>query len=696
MVVDRNFYINSELHKDINFKLDGDHMAIPEVNKEKILEALTYYDVELRDNEDWKDFTQKKNHKYAISHDNKLYPVKHIISMATGQHVANFNGGEESNNYLEKKGFSIIEFEDKSLTLKNLIEKVMKEYLKAKHENFAGNELGQLFRHQLPSVIKSYIHGLGKSDKYIIKGSVGQGNWATVPWVAVMDKEITTTTQNGVYVVYLFSQDMNRLYLTFNQGVTNQSKEQIADTVNKVRRTIDISILQTDDQINIATSGLGKNYENSTIGYIEYKKAHIPKEERLIEDLKQLLAIYRDYKKMINVSLVEPPGSAEDLPSDSVLIIKDMLENINNYIASQGFTYPDGLIENFFLSLKTKPFVLLAGISGTGKTKLVKLFAEAIGCTEENERFKIIPVRPDWNDSYDLLGYCDIKGVFKPGPIIDTILKAMDDNEYPYFICLDEMNLARVEYYFSDFLSIMETREMHGDKIKTSVLVKEDYFGNDEKSKGKYKDLILPDNLYIVGTVNMDETTQPFSKKVLDRANTIEFSDIDLKLSIPKGDVDYSPIIIKNDHIRSQYITIKDVFNKVDMLNDFISRLEEINNILNQVNLQVGYRVRDELCFYMLYNRESELLGDDIAFDYQLMQKILPRIQGSSSSIRKVLIELFELSSEVKLTSEGSMGDEAIKHIKNKGTLRPYPNSSIKIAYMLKRFEEDGFTAYWL
>ncbi|MFW6017164.1 MAG: hypothetical protein ACOCRK_12055, partial [bacterium] len=114
--------------------------------------------------------------------------------------------------------------------------------------------------------------------------------------------------------------------------------------------------------------------------------------------------------------------------------IKDIVVGITNYISSKGFTYPPGLIENFYLSLKTKPFVLLAGVSGTGKTKLVKLFAEAIGCTEENGQFKMISVRPDWSDSSDLLGYKNIRDKFQPGPMIEVLQDAAANPDDIYFV----------------------------------------------------------------------------------------------------------------------------------------------------------------------------------------------------------------------------------------------------------------------
>ncbi len=214
--------------------------------------------------------------------------------------------------------------------------------------------------------------------------------------------------------------------------------------------------------------------------------------------------------------------------------ISDELTRISQYISAKGFSYEDGFIENFYLSLKAKPFVILAGTSGTGKTKLVKLFAEAIGATVDNGRYKLVPVRPDWSDSTDLFGYVDLNGQYIPGALTEFIITAISDQTKPYFLCLDEMNLARVEYYLSDILSIIETRHFDNDQITTDTIAESDIA---VASHGK---LFLPENLYIIGTVNMDETTFPFSKKVLDRANTIEFSYVNLDLRQNLGNIDIS------------------------------------------------------------------------------------------------------------------------------------------------------------
>lgn len=374
---------------------------------------------------------------------------------------------------------------------------------------------------------------------------------------------------------------------------------------------------------------------------------------------------------------------------------REILENIKKYIKSNGFIYPDGLIENFYLSLKTKPFVLLAGISGTGKTRLVRLFAEALKC-----KYKLVSVRPDWSDGSDLLGYKNIQGKFVPGAVIDYIKKANENPDEIYFLCLDEMNLARVEYYFSDFLSKMETRRREGVEFVTDKLLDSDTFEY-EDDREKYGDIIIPENLYIVGTVNMDETTHPFSKKVLDRANTIEFNEVYLDNFLFSDDVDTVldalPFKVNNDFLKAQYLTLNDcIEGNEELLKDIIDKLVEINNILQEANLQVGYRVRDELCFYMLYNQREGLLDENIAFDFQLMQKILPRIQGSGEAIKKVLVNLFKFTTGRDYSGEdGDIGEKAMEYVKANSDLL-YPRSATKLAYMIQRYEEEGFTSYWL
>ncbi len=370
---------------------------------------------------------------------------------------------------------------------------------------------------------------------------------------------------------------------------------------------------------------------------------------------------------------------------------KQKIEAIKNYIAAKGFNYEGKLIENFYLSLKSKPFVILAGTSGTGKTRLVKLFAEAIGA-----KMKLVPVRPDWSDSSDLFGHTNLSGKFQPGAIIDFIKQAEWDKETPYFLCLDEMNLARVEYYLSDFLSIIETRDRkdNGD-IETDPMVDVDYY-KDNDAASKYGRVFIPDNLYIIGTVNMDETTFPFSKKVLDRANTIEFSFVNLMAKPAVATINIpQPLKENNTFLKTEYLYLQDCDDS-DVVDAVCFDLEELNAVLLKANLHVGYRVRDEISFYMMNNKNADLLSKEAAFDNEIMQKILPRIQGSSRAIKDVLSEMFiKCAGDYTGLAGATDFEQMSAYIDSEKTCK-YPNSAKKIAFMMRRYEEDGFTSYWL
>lgn len=393
-------------------------------------------------------------------------------------------------------------------------------------------------------------------------------------------------------------------------------------------------------------------------------------------------------KKLLDDRLNSYFEIIQDDKIDNVNVFKE-INYISQYIESKGFSYEQNIIENFYLCLKSKPFVILAGTSGTGKTKLVKLFAEAIGATSENNRYKLIPVHPDWTDSTDLLGHIDLNGEYISGVVTEFVMAAVENQNVPYFLCLDEMNLARVEYYFSDILSIMETRYFENKTIRTDKLIPIETLAKDKVAIESYAELYLPENLYIIGTVNMDETTFPFSKKVLDRANIIEFSYIDLSLT--KKVKTLEPHRLENHFLKSEYLVLGEVKEYENIISDTISCLKKINIILLKGNTQIGYRIRDEICFYMVYNQKYNLMEVNNAMDFEILQKILPRIQGSSYTIKDMLTGLFKIC----IGSQNYYNDEDIINYINKNN-SVYPKSAEKLSFMMRRFEEDGFTSYWL
>jgi len=370
---------------------------------------------------------------------------------------------------------------------------------------------------------------------------------------------------------------------------------------------------------------------------------------------------------------------------------KDWLPRVQAYMASQGFHYSLAEVANFYLCMRTKPLAMLAGISGTGKTQLVRQFAKAIGYGDP-DHCVLIAVRPDWADSSDLIGYANIQGKFETKPLLDVMARAIEHPDELYFVILDEMNLARVEHYFSEFLSFIETRERDNDDVTiTEALVSR------ADVNGGYP-VYLPQNLMVVGTVNMDETTHAFSRKVLDRANAIEMNDIDLAWADPKRDV--APVSdIYADALRASFLNSNDLSDTHKQnLAGPMEMLMKVNRVLEPAGLHFGYRVRDEVAFYLTLHREEALqrlegLDADAAMDFQLMQKVLPRVQGSSLSVLKVLIRLLELLAETPLDDESeyhSIENEVDPHATR------YPRSVRKLLFMLQRFHDDGFTSYWL
>jgi hypothetical protein len=422
----------------------------------------------------------------------------------------------------------------------------------------------------------------------------------------------------------------------------------------------------------------------------------------------------------LNDPSASPPAPRQPLPSaprDPVqpavpkkLTVPETLIEISNYIAARGFAFPPRVLQAFYAALRSKPFVILAGNSGTGKSRLVRLFAEASGANIANGQFTMIPVRPDWNDSSELLGYFDLNGDFIAGQLIAPILMAHQNPKKPFFVCLDEMNLARVEHYFSDFLSIVESRRRDSNTIATDPILrdaqlskmKKDALRGDvlaalERLKGIGKPLGLPDNLYVVGTVNMDETTQPFSRKVLDRANTIEFSDVDLMQGIDEevAASEVPPLQLDQSFYRSEFTTLNDLLpshrEKAKQIAEMIS---DLNRDLGLAGFEAGYRVRDESISFAVYASSAGMTNEEVN-EAIVLQKILPRVHGSSPRVEQLLMSLLK-----RLKGDSDVPDENDPELAHKlAALRVDNEASAivrKIAGMLILFREENFTSFWL
>lgn len=376
----------------------------------------------------------------------------------------------------------------------------------------------------------------------------------------------------------------------------------------------------------------------------------------------------------------------------------------------------------YITAIKSKPFLLLAGISGTGKSRIVRELARACwdDGSEEYEaqkpkNFEMVQVKPNWHDSSELIGYVSRvsgKPVFEAGDFLKFVAKAWENPEVPYFLCLDEMNLAPVEQYFAEYLSVVESRKADGNGVITTdpILKKCDeqwYFDltakltNDDEIRARFnKDgICIPQNLIVVGTVNMDETTFSFSRKVLDRAMTIEMNEVDLYGGLTDrhekiGKLEAGNLIGTAVEGVDVYKNNKDVCEKV------INYLKVINANLEGTPFKVAYRTRNEFLLYVVnnlpYNKEedgSEISQKEIiarALDEITSMKILSRIEGDETKIGNLLEQLREIiSGQLKTISD--IEYSATKNEEGKA----YSISLAKLKEMEKRLKTSGYTSFW-
>lgn len=350
---------------------------------------------------------------------------------------------------------------------------------------------------------------------------------------------------------------------------------------------------------------------------------------------------------------------------------------------------------NILTAIKTKPFILLAGISGTGKSRLVRTLAYKT-CSKEELRndpkkpgnFELIPVRPNWHDSSELMGYVSrINGEkYITTSFLKFIAKAWKHTDVPFFLCLDEMNLAPVEQYFAEYLSIIETRQVKNGELVTDYIISKEGFENQNLYTQLLKDLELdgsqfsegisiPSNLIVIGTVNMDETTHSFSRKVLDRAITFEMNNVDLTagLDLQKNDWSYPDSFIHKDDVIGMYTSGAEVYSQTFKEKDeVICFLEKINAELEGTTFKIAYRVRDEFliyCYYASLNASSNWLTN--ALDEMTSMKILSRIEGDETKTGNILKNLQKI-----LNAD-------------------YKKTNAKLKEMESRLQSNGYTSFW-
>ncbi|KFW98681.1 MrcB family domain-containing protein [Pectobacterium carotovorum] len=613
------------------------------------------------------------------------------------------------------------------MSLQEKFQIITKGWIAATKEGFTNNPIANLLRKELKKEIENIV--IQFDFNYEVEASAGAGNWANVPWVSILNPKITNTTQEGIYPVYLFKADGSGFYLSLNQGTTSPAKkwgkkvaEERAEYIKKqlLKKIPDLERWGVKD-INLkAGTPLGKSYEKPSVIARYYSADSIPSDEILKSDLYSLLKFYKEIE-----------GMEFEMQEISISTKEKMIETDSD------------------ITPLPKPFFLLAGISGTGKSRFVREQAKATGHIDET--YCLVSVRPDWHEPSDLLGYSsrlngnveyvitDVltfivkawKAIAESGVQITGKITSGNRNDLqaipPYWLCLDEMNLAPVEQYFADYLSILETREWEWEDdaftyqcdplLKSSVIQSLSPVKQNELCERLELDptsalwlefsengIGIPFNLLVAGTVNMDETTHGFSRKVIDRALSFDFGDF-----FPNDFDDYfSPTVaskklsypIYSSAVKNQArLPAIDADGKKS-----IEFLHAINSVLDNTSFKLAYRALNELLLSVISLQPENDEALQAVWDDFLMCKVLPRIEGDSDKLAQYDIEqslLIKLSDTLK---------ESLSAIWDKNNARPdfyrekqqdgetimiACRSRAKIEWMQNKLAQSGFTSFW-
>jgi len=621
------------------------------INKDHLNKAILKLDKEGIPNDG------KSQYYDVLLESGERYPPKLLISYANiyanGEELdrSKFRGGinTECFNLLEQNGFKIV----------------------PKHENFNYHEELKKFLIQAKKENLKTKHFQNRYRNLDVKVSFGQGNPARIPWISFL--LTPNTTANGIYPVYLLYKDLNLLILSYGISETTKSKYKWSNIDSAIRI-----------KEYFKKHGIGEpvRYGESFIFKV-YKIENLPSNEILDEDLNSLIDQYKSNMETYNIKFPQKNVLMKEYQDDLSFSVKDLFENLT----SAGFHFNYQIVTRFISSLTTKPFVILTGLSGSGKTKLAQAFVQWI--CQNNNQYRIVPVGADWTNREPLLGYpndLNPSEYVKPDHgVLDLILHANENEGLPHFLILDEMNLSHVERYFADFLSVMESKE-------TIPLYSEDL-----EIDGLPSTLTLPSNLFIIGTVNIDETTNMFSPKVLDRANTIEFrvaeKEMESFLNEIK-DINMASLNGKGAGMAENFLEMAE--NKTfatENIDDINKTLIQFFGELKKTGAEFGYRSATEILrlIHQLSIVDNTLTTNE-KLDIAIMQKLLPKLHGSRRKLCPALSVLgsFCIAGEIKIEKDVFEKEDFDFEASN----ILYPLSLEKITRMYRGAIDNGFASF--
>lgn len=411
--------------------------------------------------------------------------------------------------------------------------------------------------------------------------------------------------------------------------------------------------------------------------------------------------------------IIDLTKTVYDNAGDVLMQYKSMAESWRSDLSSSGYAVVQSVDERLLLALFAKRFLILTGLSGSGKTLLARSFLQ--WCAAKPEQYSVVAVGANWTSNEHVLGYADAlnENRYIRTKVLDVLMRAADNPEQPHFVILDEMNLSHVERYFADFLSAIESPQepihLHGDTKPRSGI------------PGQLPN--LPLNLFVIGTVNVDETTYMFSPKVLDRANVIEFRTSVEAMQAYLGATASVSSNIENKGSGFGTVLVEAQQRKISPADlpeavryPAAAEITLLFNLLAEEEMEFGFRTAQEIARYFWFSFEAKQAATDAArhevlataLDHQVLQKILPRIHGARKRVEPLLLKLRAYCQErhewepagIKNLTGLNAAIAASKGVAQAGiadelSATPFlPLSHRKIERMLMKVKSTGFVSF--